>query len=80
MSIAIVIDERAARAPANCVLQQARLPGHVSECAVSVIAIEDVLAPVSDEDIFEAVVVVIADRHAARPSRCASALPFRSRR
>ena len=41
---------------------------HIGESAVAVVAVEDVLSPVSDEQIVEAVVVVIAHANAASPA------------
>ena len=52
----------------TAVLQQARLLGDVGERAVAVVAVEDVLAPVGDEEIVEAVVVVVADGDRRRPA------------
>ncbi len=69
VAVAVVIEESASRAPAVCRLRQTGGLGHVRESAVAVIAIEDVLSPVGDEQIVEAVIVVVADADAAGPSR-----------
>ena len=68
-AVAVVVDPGAAGAVAHVVLQQARLRGHVGERAVAVVAIEHVLAVVGDEEIVEAVVVVVADGHRRGPAR-----------
>src|SRR5271167_167503 len=48
-------------------MEQAGLRGHIGEGAVAVVAIELVLAVVSDEEIFEPVVVVVAHADAGGP-------------
>ena len=68
MAVAVVIDERAAGAPARAFMQQAGGFGDIGESAIAVVAIEDVLAPIRDEEIFEAVVVVIAYGDAGGPA------------
>ena len=68
-AVAIVVDPRAARSVAHIVLLQARLRGHVGERAIAVVVIQHVLAVVGDEEIVEAVVVVVADGHRRRPAR-----------
>ncbi len=69
MAIAIVVHPTAARPVADCRLAQSRVFGHIGECAVAVVVIEHVLAVVGDEEVVEAVVVVVADGHRGRPTR-----------
>ncbi len=47
---------------------EAGLRSDIGECAVAIVAVEAVLAEVSDEEIFEAVVVVVAHADADGPS------------
>ena len=70
VAVAIVIDKSAAGVPASfrAGLNQSRLFGYIGERAVAVIAIERVLAVVSDEEIVVAVVVVIADAAGLAPT------------
>ena len=58
-------------------LQQARALGDVGESAIAVVAIEDVLAVIRDEDVFVAVIVVIADGDGLGPAGADEAGFFR---
>src|SRR5437016_4010229 len=69
MAVAIVVEEGAAGVPSRLRLQQAGFLRDVGEGAVAVVAIEDVLAVIADEEVVPAVVVVIADTAALAPSR-----------
>ncbi len=66
-SIAIIVDPGAARAPASALVPEAGCPGDVGERAVAIVAVERVLSPLRDEDIVEAVVIVIADGDSEGP-------------
>src|ERR1700722_1961145 len=68
MAIAVVVDETATRAPSHLIAPQTRCLGYIGEGAVAVVAIKTVLSKVRAEDIFESVVVVIADAYAGRPA------------
>ncbi len=72
-SIARRLDEGAAGAPAVLAVKQARLLGDVGKGSVAVVAIENVLSPVGDEEIEVAVIVVIAHAHARSPFRARQA-------
>ena len=63
VAVFVVVEKRAARVPAQAILQQASLLCHFGKSAVAVVAEERVLAVVADEQIVPAVVVVVA--HAA---------------
>ena len=52
-------------------MQQAGFFSDVRKRAIAVVAVEHVLAPVGEEEVLEAVVVVIADGD-GEPSRCVS--------
>src|SRR5204863_9488411 len=67
-AVAVVIEERAAGAPAPAVRAQPCRRGHVGEVSLAVVAIEAVLATGGDEAVVVAVVVVIADAGALAPS------------
>src|SRR4051794_14898096 len=68
VAVAVVVDPSAAGAPAGVITKQAGGFGDIAEGAIAVIFVELVLAVVGDEQIFEAVVVVVADANAASPS------------
>src|SRR5579872_6262104 len=67
-AVAIVIDPRASGAPVGPVAADPGLPGDIGKGAVAVIVVQHVLAPVGDEQVFEAVIIVVADTHAAGPA------------
>ena len=68
VAVAIVIGEGAAGIPARNFLKQTSRLGDIGEGAVSIIAVEHVLAPIGDEQVFEAIVVVVAYAHRRRPA------------
>src|SRR6202007_2235813 len=76
LAVAIVIDPRAAAAEMNPGTNEARLPGHICECAVPVVVKQQIAAPTGDEEIVEAVVVVIAHRYAKGPHAAAQPCMF----
>ena len=77
-AVAVALDEGAARSVMDAGQKQAGLFRDVGEGAVAVVAIEPVLAVVGDEEVVEAVVVVVADADAHGPSGLRRAgRPFR---
>jgi hypothetical protein len=66
MPVPIVIDKCAAGSETRLGGKQTRFLRHIGEGAVAVVAVQNVLTPVSDEQVFESVVVVITDGHAVR--------------
>src|SRR5581483_6726346 len=68
VAVAVVVDEGAAGAPARNITEQTSLFGYVSKSAIAIVAIKFVLPEVRNEEIFEAVVVIVADAHAACPA------------
>src|ERR1700757_2996924 len=68
VAVAVVIHKAATRAPAGLVVPQPGRLGHIGEGAVTIVAEEAILAVVRAEDIFESVVVVVADTHSGSPS------------
>ena len=72
-AVAIVVDQGAAGAPAGSLPAQTGLLRDVGEGAVAVVAVQDVLSPVGDEQIVKAVVIVVADARPPTPSRSAQA-------
>ena len=72
VAVAVVIDESAAGVPAVQPLSRCRgdagLSRDVRERAVAVVVLQDAVAPVGDEQIVVAVVVVVADAHALAPA------------
>ena len=69
MSVVVVVQERAAGVVAHAILLQAGLGGDILEPVPAPIAIENIRAPISDEQIGVAVVVEVARRTRPVPSR-----------
>src|ERR1700735_5385429 len=67
-AVAIVIDPRASRAPVGPIEAHAGLPGYIGKRAVAIVVVQDVLSPTGDEQVFEAIVIIVADAHAAGPA------------
>src|ERR1700730_10840004 len=76
MSIAVVVEECASRAPTAGRIGQTRRTGYIRERSVAVVAVEDVLSPVGDEQIVEAIIVIVAHTYAASPARLQQACPL----
>src|SRR5258708_330241 len=76
LAIPVVVDPGAARAPTGPVRAQSGFPGYVGKSAVPIVVIEDVLAPVSDEQILKPIVIVVANTNSGRPT-CAEQARFR---
>jgi len=68
VTIAVVVQETAACAPAIRRTSESGRFRHVCKGAVSVIAIEHVAPPVTDEEIVEPIIVVVADAAGLAPS------------
>ena len=73
VAVAVVVEERAAGVPSGLRLQEACFGGDIGEGAVAVIAIEDILSVVADEEIVPAIVVVVADAATLSPAAAAKA-------
>ena len=70
LAVAVVVDERASRAPRFARTRHAGLLRHFGEDTV-IVVIEPVLAVVRDVQIFPTIVVVVADANALSPAgRC----------
>src|SRR6266849_7542502 len=76
MTVAIEIDKRTTRSPTIPRFQQTRLSGDVRKCPVAIIAIQDILSPVRNEEIVPAIVVVVANADCGRPSQALQACFF----
>ena len=61
LAIPVVVDPGAARAPTGPVRAQSGFPGYVGKSAVPIIVVEDVLAPVRDEQILKPIVIVVEE-------------------
>src|SRR5439155_2993891 len=68
MPVAIVVEKGAACAPLRVLAQETRPFRNVRKSAVTVVVIENVLAPVHDKKVVKAVVVVVADADALAPA------------
>src|SRR5713101_4885242 len=75
-AIPVVVDPGAARAPTRPVRAQSGFPGYVGKGAIPIVVVEDVLAPVSDEQILKPIVIVVTDTNSGRPT-CAEQARFR---
>src|SRR2546425_10566760 len=67
-AVAVVVHEGAAGVPALAIACDAGLGADVGEGAIAVVVVETVFAEVGDEEVVEAVVVVIADANALSPA------------
>src|SRR5439155_11683383 len=67
-AVTIVVDKRAASVPTLAVPAHAGFVGHIGERAIAVIVVKHVLAKIGDEEIFEAVVVVVTNADALSPA------------
>src|SRR5438552_7139367 len=76
MSITVVVEECASGAPTAGRIGQTRRTGHIRERSVTVVAVEDVLSPVGDEQVVEAIIVIVAHTYAASPARLQQACPL----
>src|SRR5437667_201301 len=76
LAIPVIVDPGAARAPTRPVRAQSGFPGYVGESAVPIVVVEDVLAPVRDEQILKPIVIVVAHANSGRPT-CAQQARFR---
>src|SRR3984957_18073758 len=61
--------EGTAGAPSRRIIGQTRLHRNIRKSSVAVIAVQDVLAEVGDEQVFIAVIIVIAHAHRRGPAR-----------
>src|SRR5260370_2097123 len=68
LAVAIVIDEGTAGIPALAFGGNAGFGGDIGERAVAIVVVEDVFAEVGNEEIVEAVVLVLADAHGLSPA------------
>ncbi len=73
VAVAVIIQKTASCAPRITVPGNAGLFRHVGECAVAIVVIQDVVSPVSDEQIVVAIVVVVADAASLSPARTSQA-------
>ena len=67
MAVAVVVKKAAAGAPALGSARQARLFRHLRKRSVPVVAEERVLSEIGDEQVVEAVVVIVADADGRSP-------------
>src|SRR5437016_11061704 len=68
LAVAIVVDKCTAGVPALAVTAHARFLGHIGERAIAIVVIKNILAEIADEEIFEAVVVVVTNANALSPA------------
>src|SRR6266851_1021711 len=78
VSITVVVQEAASRSPSRLVVQETRGLCYVGESAVTIVAVENVLAEVGTKNIFVTVVVVIPNAHAGGPTNCPEPRLFRN--
>src|ERR1022692_831851 len=75
-AVPIVVQKRTASAEPRMRIPQSGFFGDVRKGAVAVVAIQDVLAPTGDEEIFKPVVVVVSNCHAVLISGAEQARAF----
>lgn len=68
MAVAVVVNKTATRTPSLGAVAQPGRFRNVSESAIPVIAVKQILSPSRDKDVLESVVVVVADADAAAPT------------
>jgi hypothetical protein len=68
MTVAVIVDESAAGAPCFARACDAGFLADVGECSVAIVVIKDILAVVSDVQILETIVVIVADTGALAPA------------
>ena len=69
VTIAIVVQKGASRSPASIAfIDQPGLLGNIGKCAISIVAVKNILTVISDEDILKAVVVIVPDGYSTGPS------------
>src|SRR6185436_16911605 len=71
--VAVVVEPGAARGVVAAGTEQAGLFGDIGECAVAVVVEEEIARPTGDEEVVEAVVVVIGDGDSGGPDAAAQA-------
>src|SRR5690348_6687878 len=67
-AVAIVVDESTAGIPPLAVAAHAHFVSHIGEGAIAIVVIKNILAEIADEEIFEAVVIVVADANTLSPA------------
>src|SRR5271169_3915545 len=79
MPVAIIVKEGTPRSPAwRPGIRKPRFCGDIGKCPVAVILVESILPVISNEDIFESIVVVVCDGNSARPAGASQASIFRN--
>ena len=68
LAIKVIVDERTARIPANRIGLQSGRVGDVVESSVAFVVIKNAVAVVGDEQIFVAIVVIVADASTLSPA------------
>ena len=68
MTVPVVIEKRAARAPPPVLLAEASFTRDIGKSSVSVVMEENVVTPERAEQVIPAIVVVVANAHAGLPS------------
>src|SRR6266851_4733663 len=67
MAITVVVQKTAPGAPSRLIVPEAGSLGHIGKGSVPIVAVEVILSEAGAEDVFESVVVVIADAHRRGP-------------
>jgi len=69
VSVVIVIDKSTACAPTRGIAGYVGLAAYFGEGAVSIVVIENILAPIRNKEVVEAIVIVVTYADALSPSR-----------
>ena len=68
MTIAIIVEKAATGAPGAARARYSGLLRDISEGAVSIVVVENVVSPIADKEIVEAVIVVVPDTTTLAPA------------
>src|SRR5690349_18075011 len=79
MAVTVVVEKCTARSPPVCRIGESGRSGYVAKSSITVVAVEDVLSPKRDEQVVEAIIVIVPDAHAAGPARPVTSVKVPSR-
>ena len=74
--VAVIVEPAAARTPTHPLVPESGPFGYIGECAVTIVTEENVVAPVSQEEVVPAVIVVVPDANTHAPPRPPNARLF----
>ena len=66
--VAVVVDEGTCRSPERALPIQSGRPRDIGERSIAIVSIDHIVNEIRDEDVLEAIVVVVGDGHRGRPT------------